>query len=52
MNIQTPVSELFTDTPVHDATQMTNQNGLARIVLRDQVYTLRITRAGKLILTK
>jgi hemin uptake protein HemP len=52
MNIQTPISELFTDTPVHDAQILTGDNGLARIVLDQQIYTLRITRAGKLILTK
>ena len=38
--------------PVHDATELTNGGGLAHIVLKEQVYTLRITRAGKLILTK
>lgn len=52
MNMQTPVQDLFTDAPVHDAKVLTGDNGLARIVLNDQVYTLRITRAGKLILTK
>lgn len=52
MNIQTPIAELFADTPVHDAKIITGENGLARIVLNDQIYTLRITRAGKLILTK
>lgn len=39
-------------TPVHDATELTGPNGLALIRLGDAVYTLRITRAGKLILTK
>jgi len=52
MNIQTPISELLNDTPVLNAKEITGTNGLARIVLNDQVYTLRITRAGKLILTK
>lgn len=52
MNMQTPIAELFSDTPVHDAKLITGENGLARIVLNDQIYTLRITRAGKLILTK
>ncbi|GAA6209987.1 hemin uptake protein HemP [Cognatishimia sp. WU-CL00825] len=52
MNIQTPISDLFIDTPVHDAKIITGKNGLARIVLNNQIYTLRITRAGKLILTK
>ncbi|MCH2164607.1 MAG: hemin uptake protein HemP [Marinovum sp.] len=39
-------------TPVYDAKDLTKNGGLARIKLDDQVYTLRITRAGKLILTK
>jgi hemin uptake protein HemP len=38
--------------PVHDARDLTGPAGLARLVLDGQVYQLRITRAGKLILTK
>ena len=38
--------------PVYDATDLTNGSNLAKIRLEDQLYTLRITRAGKLILTK
>ncbi|MEM8631973.1 MAG: hemin uptake protein HemP [Pseudomonadota bacterium] len=38
--------------PLHDATELTGDTGLAQIQLADQLYTLRITRAGKLILTK
>ena len=38
--------------PVHDAITLTGAGGLAHICLGDAVYTLRITRAGKLILTK
>ncbi|KFE36688.1 hemin uptake protein HemP [Thioclava atlantica] len=38
--------------PVHDARVLTGEAGLAHILLDGQVYTLRITRAGKLILTK
>lgn len=38
--------------PEHDATELTNGGNQALIVLGDQVYNLRITRAGKLILTK
>ncbi len=52
MNAQTPITQIFADAPVHDAAHLTGNNGLARIVLNDQIYTLRITRAGKLILTK
>jgi hemin uptake protein HemP len=38
--------------PVHDARDLTGPDGQARITLDGQTYTLRITRAGKLILTK
>jgi hemin uptake protein HemP len=38
--------------PVHDARDLTGAAGQACIVLDGQSYTLRITRAGKLILTK
>lgn len=38
--------------PVHDAEALTQGGKLARILLNGQVYTLRITRTGKLILTK
>lgn len=38
--------------PVHDALRLTAGGVCARICLNDQVYTLRITRQGKLILTK
>ena len=38
--------------PVHAAQDLTRGGNQARIVLDTQVYTLRITRAGKLILTK
>lgn len=38
--------------PAHRAEDLTRGGNLAHIELGDQVYTLRITRAGKLILTK
>lgn len=38
--------------PSHDALALTAGGNLARIVLAGQDYTLRITRSGKLILTK
>ncbi|MCF3972483.1 hemin uptake protein HemP [Paracoccus salsus] len=38
--------------PQHDANQLTRGGNQALIVLEDQIYQLRITRAGKLILTK
>lgn len=39
-------------TPLHEARVLTEGGSLARITLDGQVYSLRITRAGKLILTK
>ena len=38
--------------PRHRATDLTGGGSQAQIVLGNQVYLLRITRAGKLILTK
>lgn len=38
--------------PVYDALDLTKGGDLARIQLNGQLYTLRVTRAGKLILTK
>jgi len=38
--------------PVHQAEALTAQGNTAQIVLDGQVYTLRITRGRKLILTK
>ena len=38
--------------PAYDARDLTEGGDQARIVLDGQVYTLRITRAAKLILTK
>jgi hemin uptake protein HemP len=38
--------------PLHDAEALTAGGREAKIALHGQVYTLRITRAGKLILTK
>ena len=37
--------------PTHTAEALTQGGNQALIVLQDQVYSLRITRAGKLILT-
>ncbi|PLS22989.1 hemin uptake protein HemP [Neptunicoccus cionae] len=39
-------------TPVHSAAELTGEGPTAYIRHLDQVYTLRITRANKLILTK
>ncbi len=38
--------------PLYEAMDLTKGGDLAKIKLDDQLYTLRITRAGKLILTK
>jgi hemin uptake protein HemP len=38
--------------PVHDAEALTERGTTAQIILDGQSYTLRITRARKLILTK
>lgn len=38
--------------PLHDARDLTQGGAQALIRLDDQTYTLRITRQGKLILTK
>lgn len=38
--------------PQYSAEDLTKGGNMAQIVLGDQVYFLRITRAGKLILTK
>jgi len=38
--------------PTYDARRLTGGDATAQIVLDDKTYTLRITRAGKLILTK
>ncbi|MBZ4022285.1 hypothetical protein CKO11_07420 [Rhodobacter sp. TJ_12] len=40
------------DLPAHDARDLTGGGNLAQIGLDGQIYTLRITRQGKLILTK
>lgn len=42
----------FAPIPTHDAQTLTRGGPLAHIELDGQTYTLRITRAGKLILTK
>ncbi|TYB86698.1 hemin uptake protein HemP [Oceaniovalibus sp. ACAM 378] len=38
--------------PIYSAKELTEGGELAQILLDDQTYTLRITRANKLILTK
>jgi hemin uptake protein HemP len=38
--------------PTYRARDLMEDGDVAQIVLDDQTYTLRVTRAGKLILTK
>ena len=45
-------SALLADGPIHRAADLLAGSDTARIVLDDRVYTLRLTRAGKLILTR
>jgi hemin uptake protein HemP len=44
--------DLVAEAICHDARTLTNGANTALIALDGQIYTLRITRAGKLILTK
>ena len=52
MNALSPLRPEAEAIPVHDARLLTEGTDRARIVLDGKVYDLRITRAGKLILTK
>lgn len=47
-----PKQTMIKTLPTYAATDLTENGDLAQIVLGEQIYTLRITRAGKLILTK
>lgn len=47
-----PVAPAPQTPPSHDALDLTAGGLTAQIRLHDQAYTLRITRQGKLILTK
>ncbi|MGV3693927.1 MAG: hemin uptake protein HemP [Paracoccus marcusii] len=47
-----PGTAILARMPQHDATALTQGGNQALIVLDEQVYQLRITRADKLILTK
>lgn len=54
MSFHTPPPKKLqsTNLPTYAASDLTDGGDLAQIVLDGQVYTLRITRANKLILTK
>jgi hemin uptake protein HemP len=47
-----PHSAVAAPTPVHEAQVLTHGGATAQILLNGQTYILRITRQGKLILTK
>ena len=47
-----PTGDPAAGVPHYDVHQLTGSDGRATIALEGQVYTLRITKAGKLILTK
>ena len=48
----TPERHFNDGTAIYDAKDLIKNGTKAEIVLNEQVYILRITRAGKLILTK
>ena len=48
----TPPAPRADAVPLYDALRLVGTEGTAQIALDDKTYTLRITRAGKLILTK
>ena len=52
MTSQPDADSLLEARPLHDARALTCGGNLAHILLDGQLYTLRITRAGRLILTK
>ncbi|MCR8723312.1 hemin uptake protein HemP [Frigidibacter sp. ROC022] len=56
MTLLSPIPEPASPAPqrleTYDVRRLTGPSGLAHLVLDGQTYTLRITRAGKLILTK
>lgn len=55
MNQFTPRPEgvkVVADLPTYDARDLVGNGVQAKLILDDQVYLLRVTRAGKLILTK
>lgn len=47
-----PTPQQIPAQPLHDARHLTDGGACAQIALDGQIYTLRITRAAKLILTK
>ncbi len=51
-SVPVPTPASLPSVPTYAATDLTKGGSQAQITLNDQIYTLRITRAGKLILTK
>ena len=51
-NMHVDKAEAVSLIPEHDAQSLTKNGQLAKITLEDKCYYLRITRQGKLILTK
>ncbi len=49
---KTPDGDVATAQPQYDARELIGEGATATITLDGQIYTLRITRMGKLILTK
>ena len=50
--MMTEKPQTTTEVPEHDVLSLTGGGSLARLVHQGEVYLLRITRLGKLILTK
>ena len=50
--VHSATSQMSHGIPLHRAQSLTDGGNIAHIDLDGQTYTLRITRAGKLILTK
>lgn len=50
--MMTEKPQTATEVPEHDVLALTGGGSLARLVHQGEVYLLRITRLGKLILTK
>lgn len=51
-NLSIPMADTVESLPTHFAENLTRGGNQALILLNGQIYRLRITRAGKLILTK
>ena len=52
MTEKDPSHQEQAEPPLHDVIALTGGGSVARLVHRGEVYVLRITRMGRLILTK